>query len=222
MLLQVVNRLHKGFVYETLRDYGVQYDNTWIYDKIHHEINQFCSVHSLQQIDEKMKDALQSDCTRYAPGIEIISVRVTKPTIPESIRRNFEQMEEERTKVLISMERQRVAEKEAETHKKIALSEAEKNKLMEKDSARREEEIANEMYNARAKSLADASYYRAMKEAEANKLKLTPQYLELKFIEAITNNSKLFFGNKVPNMVFDQRLLGNFLLDITKEGNLES
>ena len=46
-----------------------------------------------------MKDALQGDCTLYAPGIEIISVRVTKPTIPESIRRNFEQMEEERTKV---------------------------------------------------------------------------------------------------------------------------
>lgn len=51
------------------------------------------------QIDEKMKDALQADCTRYAPGIEIISVRVTKPTIPESIRRNFQHMEEERTKV---------------------------------------------------------------------------------------------------------------------------
>ena len=46
-----------------------------------------------------MKDALQGDCTRYAPGIEIISVRVTKPKIPKSIRRNFEQMEEERTKV---------------------------------------------------------------------------------------------------------------------------
>jgi erlin len=51
------------------------------------------------QIDEKMKDALQVDCTRYAPGIEIIGVRVTKPNIPESIRYNFEQMEEERTKV---------------------------------------------------------------------------------------------------------------------------
>lgn len=53
------------------------------------------------QIDEKMKEALQGDCTRYAPGIEIINVRVTKPAIPESIRRNFEQMEEERTKVKI-------------------------------------------------------------------------------------------------------------------------
>jgi hypothetical protein len=39
---------------------------------------------------------------------------------------------------------------------------------------------------------------RIMKEAEANRLKLTPQYLELKFIESIANNSKIFFGDKVP------------------------
>lgn len=48
-----------------------------------------------------MKDALQADCTKYAPGIEIISVRVTKPSIPDTIRRNFVEMEEERTKVII-------------------------------------------------------------------------------------------------------------------------
>ncbi|KAL9687749.1 hypothetical protein QQ045_032156 [Rhodiola kirilowii] len=227
--IEVVNRLRKDYVYDTLLNYGVHYDNTWIYDKIHHEINQFCSSHSLQQvyidmfdqIDEKMKDALQGDCTRYAPGIEIISVRVTKPTIPPSIRRNFEQMEEERTKVLIAIEKQRVVEKEAETQKKMAISEAEKNanvskilmeqKLMEKDSARQSEEIENLMYLAREKSLADANFYRVMKEAEANQLKLTPQFLELKFIESIANNSKIFFGNKLPNMILDQRLLGNFL-----------
>lgn len=51
------------------------------------------------QIDEMMKEAIQRDCTQYAPGIEIIGVRVTKPTIPHSIARNYEIMEEERTKV---------------------------------------------------------------------------------------------------------------------------
>ncbi|XP_078430197.1 SPFH/Band 7/PHB domain-containing membrane-associated protein family [Wolffia australiana] len=230
--IEVVNRLRKEYVYETLLNYGVQYDKTWIYDKIHHEINQFCSLHSLQevyidvfdQIDEKMKEAIQADCTRYAPGIEIISVRVTKPTIPESVKRNFEQMEEERTKVLIAIEKQRVAEKEAETQKKIALAEAEKNsqvsriimeqKLMEKNSAKSQQEIENEVYLAREKSLADANFYRVMREAEANKLKLTPEFLELKFIEAIANNTKIFFGDKVPKMIFDQRLLGNFLTQV--------
>lgn len=48
--LQVVNRLQKDHVYNTLLNYGVHYDNTWIYDKIHHEINQFCSSHSLQEV----------------------------------------------------------------------------------------------------------------------------------------------------------------------------
>ncbi|KAK4260999.1 hypothetical protein QN277_004055 [Acacia crassicarpa] len=233
--IEVVNRLHKEYVYETLLNYGVHYDKTWIYDKIHHEINQFCSSHGLQQvyidvfdqIDEKMKDALQVDCTRYAPGIEIISVRVTKPTIPDSIRRNFEQMEEERTKVLIAIEKQKVAEKEAETKKKMAISEAEKNanvslilmeqKLLEKDGSRRQQEIENQMYLAREKSLADADFYRVTKEAEANRLKLTPEFLELKFIEAIASNTKIFFGDKVPNMIFDQRLLGNFFKNVSRK-----
>merc|ERR1711871_1227686 len=85
--IEVVNRLKKEFVYETVREYGVHYDKIWIFDKIHHEINQFCSKHTLQEvyidlfdtIDEAMRDALQKDCTKYAPGIEIINVRVTKP-----------------------------------------------------------------------------------------------------------------------------------------------
>lgn len=237
--IEVVNRLNKRYVYDTLLNYGVNYDKTWIYDKIHHEINQFCSSNSLQQvyidmfdqIDDKMKEALQRDCTQYAPGVEIISVRVTKPNIPAVIKRNFELMEEERTKALIAIEAQKVKEKEAETHKKIALSEAEKNaqvskilmeqKLTEKDSERQQEAIENEMFLARAKSQADASFYRVIKEAEANKLKLTPEFLELKFIEAIANNSKIFFGEKVPNMIFDQRLLGNIFNGNSHKGHIE-
>lgn len=227
--IEVVNRLNKEHVYDTILNYGVRYDKTWVYDKIHHEINQFCSAHSLQevyidkfdQIDEIMKEAIQRDCTQYAPGIEIISVRVTKPTIPHSIARNHELMEEERTKVLIATEKQKVVEKEAETQRKKAVTEAERDaevsmifmnqRVTEKQSFKRQQEIENEIYLAREKSLADANYYRVMKEAEANRLKLTPQFLELKFIEAIANNTKMFFGEKVPNMVMDQRLLGNYL-----------
>jgi len=67
--MQVVNRLRKDYVHETLLNYGVHYDKTWIYDKIHHEINQFCSAHSLQQVYIDMFDrvsncfsATTSDC----------------------------------------------------------------------------------------------------------------------------------------------------------------
>lgn len=62
-----MNKLNKAFVHETIKEYGIHYDKTWIYDKIHHEINQFCSAHSLQevyidlfdQIDETMKELIQ-------------------------------------------------------------------------------------------------------------------------------------------------------------------
>lgn len=73
-------------------------------------------------------------------------------------------------KVLITAEMQKVVEKEAETQKKRAVTEAEKDaqvslifmnqKVMEKESIKRQQEIENEIYLSREKSLADAHYYR--------------------------------------------------------------
>lgn len=47
---------------------------------------------TLDQIDENLKIALQKDLTNMAPGLYIQSVRVTKPKIPEQIRKNYELM----------------------------------------------------------------------------------------------------------------------------------
>jgi len=38
--VEVVNRLRSDLVYATIKNYTVNYDKTWIFDKIHHEINQ--------------------------------------------------------------------------------------------------------------------------------------------------------------------------------------
>ncbi|KAK9901141.1 hypothetical protein M0R45_002269 [Rubus argutus] len=90
----------------------------------------------------------------------------------------------------------------------MAISEAEKNanvskilmeqKLMEKDSSRRQEEIENAMYLAREKSLADADFYKVMREAEANKLKLTPQFLELSLLRPLLIIQKSSSGTRFP------------------------
>lgn len=56
-----------------------------------------------------------------APGLFIQAVRVTKPKIPENIRRNYESMEAEKTKLLIAEQRQHVVEKEAETERRRAV-----------------------------------------------------------------------------------------------------
>ena len=134
--VEVVNQLETKYVYQTIKNYTVDYDQTWIFDKIHHEINQFCSSHTLQEIyidlfstlDESLQEALQTDCDKYAPGIHIIAVRVTKPRIPEQIRRNYEQMEAEKTKLMIETQRQKVVEKNAETERKRATIQAQQEK----------------------------------------------------------------------------------------------
>ena len=42
--VEVVNILSREAVLDIVRNYTVNYDRTLIFDKIHHEVNQFCSV----------------------------------------------------------------------------------------------------------------------------------------------------------------------------------
>jgi len=41
------------------------------------------------KLDEELILSLNKDLSYWAPGIEILSIRVTKPNIPERIKRNF-------------------------------------------------------------------------------------------------------------------------------------
>jgi hypothetical protein len=81
--IEVVNILNRDAVIEIVRNYTVNYDRTLIFDKIHHEVNQFCSMHTLQEvyidlfssIDDHLKRTLQIDLNILAPGLYISSVR---------------------------------------------------------------------------------------------------------------------------------------------------
>ncbi|GAB5373319.1 hypothetical protein AAMO2058_001740900, partial [Amorphochlora amoebiformis] len=191
--IEVVNRLRRAHVYKTIKNYTVDYDKTWIYDKIHHEINQFCSTHTLQevyidkfdQLDEALVSSLQAGCNNNAPGIEIIAVRVTKPVIPNSIRSNYEEMEREKTKLMVAQQTQLVTLKEEETIAKREVIEALKQKrvseingrklIAEKQTEQKMSEIENKVFLDTQKALADAELYTAQKEAEANKKIFSPQ-----------------------------------------------
>ncbi|XP_060119791.1 erlin-1-like [Heteronotia binoei] len=218
--IEVVNMLAPHAVYDIVRNFTADYDRALIFNKIHHELNQFCSGHTLQevyielfdQIDDNLKLALQQDLNALAPGITIQAVRVTKPKIPEVIRRNFELVETEKTKLLIAAEKQKVVEKEAETERRKAIIEAEKvaqvakiqyqQKVMETLTGKRISELEDAAFLAREKAKADAKYYTAKQAAISNKVKLTPAYLELVKYQAIATNTKLYFGNSLPASLF--------------------
>ncbi|CAB1322163.1 unnamed protein product, partial [Coregonus sp. 'balchen'] len=175
--IEVVNYLVPSAVYDIVKNFTADYDKALIFNKVHHELNQFCSVHSLQevyiglfdQIDENLKLTLQEDLTSMAPGLIIQAVRVTKPNIPESIRRNYEMMEAEKTKLLISAQTQKVVEKEAETERKRAVIEAEK-----------------------VAQVAEIKFSQKVMEKETEKT-----------ISEIEANSKIYFGSEIPQMFVD-------------------
>ncbi|XP_076441900.1 erlin-2-B-like [Babylonia areolata] len=223
--IEVVNKLDSSAVYDIVKNYTADYDKTLIYNKIHHELNQFCSIHNLQevyidlfdQIDENLRQALQRDLYQMAPGLTVQAVRVTKPKIPEQIRKNYEAMEGEKTKLLISIQKQKVVEKEAETERKKAVIEAEKQaqvakivweqKIMEKESEKKIAEIEDLTHLARERAKADAEFYRIMKDAEANKMKLSKEFLEYSKYQALAANTKVFFGNQIPDIFVDPTVL---------------
>merc|ERR1719151_425667 len=165
--IEVVNLLEPNNVHDIVKRYSADYDKPLIFDKVHHELNQFCSGHNLQevyielfdQIDENLKAALQRDLTEMAPGLKVLSVRVTKPKIPEANRKNYELMESEKTKLMISTQRQKVIEKDAETDRKKAVIEAEKEamvakiryeqNILEKESMQKIAEIEDKIHMAR-------------------------------------------------------------------------
>merc|ERR1719244_105757 len=204
--IEVVNVLQPTAVYDIVKNYTADYDKPLIFNKVHHELNQFCSGHTLQevyielfdQIDENLKNALQADLLEMAPGLKVHAVRVTKPKIPEAIRKNFELMESEKTKLLISTQRQKVIEKDAETERKKAVIEA------EKEAMQKIETINDQMHLAKEKSKTDAEFYKVQKQAEANKLLLSNEFLELKRIEAMAANNKVYFGPDIPNMFISE------------------
>jgi regulator of protease activity HflC (stomatin/prohibitin superfamily) len=207
--VEVVNKLHREAVHDVVKNYTSNYDKVWIFDKIHHELNQFCSRHTLQEIyidkfqtvDDMLLTALQESCDKWAPGIEIIAVRITKPILPPEIMANYVRVEGEKSKLAIAVQAQKVTEKAAETERRKLTIEAEAraevSKIQqqqlqyEKESERVQAEIEDRRLLHHQKTIADATHYAAERAAHANALLHTDAYIQLELGRAIANNSKV-------------------------------
>jgi len=227
--IEVVNLLDSRKAHNTIKKYGVNYDRTWIFDRIHHEINQFCSSHSLQEVyigqfdklDEALASALQKSCDDHDTGITITAIRVTKPRIPESVRKNYEAIETAKTEMLVQQEKEKVAKAEesiallratmqAQKEAEVASINAQKFAnvqiihaqmlIKEKEAEKRTREIETEIEILQRKAATDSYYYEITKTAEANKLLYTPEFLRALLYKSLANNTKIYFGEKIPGI----------------------
>ena len=197
-------------------------DKPLIFDRVAHVVSEECSTSSLREIfiekfselDDRIAGALRETLERWAPGVEVIAVRASKPRVPQQVKANFELVEVERTKLLIARESQLVMGLQAETEKLVAQINARQEaevanitmakRLMESEAQRTISAIADEISTARSRAEADSEHYRAVRLAEANKRRLTPEYLQLVQIQAMANATKVYFGEKLPSMYVDR------------------
>lgn len=174
--IEVDNQLNETHALDTIRRFGPDYDQKWIFAKIHHEINQFCSGHTLQEvyidqfstIDESLAQALQTDCDRHGTGITIQSIRVTKPRIPANILANYERLSCKMTELEIQdrefqLEQKRLARK----------------LLEETQAAMRASEVANiEAQRAANVSLIHERKMTAEKEEQSRREQVASEYAQ--------------------------------------------
>jgi len=217
--VEVVNQLSKKSAVNLIRNYTVNYDQTWIFDKVHHEINQFCSKHTLQEVyielfdtlDEAIADALQASVDKWAPGLQIIAVRVTKPKIPSEVKKTYEHMAQQSAELRKAQMEKKVilqratTEKEKQKIKQEQERELEEIKLLmnikKKETEAKIAKINDEIAFNKRKRATDSKAYEEVKQAEANKMKLTPEFLEFTRLTALKENTKFYFGEKLPNFL---------------------
>lgn len=212
--VEVVNTLERQRAHAVVKAYGVDYDRVWIHDKVHHEINQFCSNKTLREVyvddfaslDELLKLALQTDLDAHVEGVVIMAVRMTKPTVPASIRQNYEAMEEQRTAALVAQRTHEVVEQELETERTRIVSAA--NRRAEESRIQTEMEAQQKRAQAETKAYedklaAESKRYSVEQEAAANEALLTDAYLRLQETRVWERNTKAYFGESIPRLMID-------------------
>merc|ERR1712008_170380 len=89
---------------------------------------------------------------------------------------------------------------EAQRDADVALINSQREVAQQK-SEQEKQAIKDKMHVDHEKALADAQYYMTLKKAEANKLLLTAEYLELMRYQNIASNTKIYFGDRILSLI---------------------
>lgn len=64
--------LFSFLVFDIVKNYTADYDKTLIFNKVHHELNQFCSVHNLHEVNSFFYFIIYIDINKIILNIYIL------------------------------------------------------------------------------------------------------------------------------------------------------
>lgn len=222
--IEVGNQLLPQYVLSIDENYGPDYDLYTLRNLIRHQVNVICAprnthqlvVTDFDQLDDLLKDFLQSENDRQKTGLNVMFVRLTKPRMPPSIEKNYLELAEQKTRkavVLETQERLR-AEKESEMimakkDNEIRAQKAEsENEIREAEARAKNRMMILTMEAKKEEQALQDQILVATAEAESKKTKLEadglsalfsiPGYTQTKVAESMSSNQKIYYGDKVP------------------------
>jgi hypothetical protein len=130
----------------------------------------------------------------------------------QAVRRSEEETKRLQAKIRAEMEAETAiinAEKEARVSVINTEQAANQSRIrMQMEIAQKEAEktkaiISNEILLATEKAKADALNHMIIQEALARQQQLTPEYLKYTLYKSLANNTKIYFGEKIPQIFLD-------------------
>ena len=226
--IEIGNILESVSVLGTVERFGPQYDRYLVTDLVRHQVNVICAqktfhqiaISEFDQLDDHLKTFIQNENDRQQSGLTIMFVRLTKPKLPPSIEKNYLSLAEEKTRkqVIEEMKARINAEKESEmivaardNEIREQNADAENKMMIQKMRSQQQEQIIkNEMIVAEAKAQAQRISIEAEAQAQATSALFQIQgYAEVKVAEAMSQNQKIYFGERVPNYIIASAVGGS-------------
>lgn len=214
--VDVGNQLSKSHALKTVSSYGEGYDRFLVLDEVKPNVADFCSRHTAQEIvidkfeyfDDFVKGRIQQKNDDLDTGLHISFVRITTPRFPADMQKHFQDLANEKT-------RKKVLEQFQESEKIRKATEqmvARKDNDMKMESVRHENDVLLSRVQARKEEqLINNQIIVDTAKAHAEKVTLEAQalhamhsvkgYVELKQAEALSQNTKVYWGNELPKLV---------------------
>jgi regulator of protease activity HflC (stomatin/prohibitin superfamily) len=213
--VEVGNQLPKSHALKTVSNYGEGYDRFLVLDEVKPNVADFCSRHTAQEIvidkfeqfDDFVKGRIQQKNDDLDTGLQISFVRITTPRFPADMQKHFQDLANEKTRKKV-LEQQQESEKirkateqmvaRRDNDMKMEAVRHENDVLLSRVQARREEQTIN---NQIIVETAKANAEKLTLEAQAlQAMHNVRGYVELKQAEALSHNTKVYWGDKLPNL----------------------
>jgi len=234
--IQIITRIKQDHLSRMIKEYGIDFKKALVFDRIKEDLSLYCANHTIHEvynskfleIVEHVKINLNESISRLAKnGIDILNLVVPKPDIPQDIAHNYKQVKVQWTEQLVAIQQQKTETIKKETESIRAIADAERMKdvleikimerVLDKEGERNISTINNLIVTDKEQNLADIEKYKMEKQAEANKLLYSTEYVKLEMAKALATNTKFYFSGEnsimggLLNTFLENSIMGGLL-----------